>query len=58
MALFAACMQARERVVKTLTDYLESRPVKMTSTTSSYKPSVKTVQRTWKRCCMDKDEIL
>ncbi len=23
-----ACMQARERVVKTLTDYLESRPVK------------------------------
>jgi cytochrome P450 len=28
MALFAACMQARDRVVKMLTDYLESRPVK------------------------------
>jgi cytochrome P450 len=27
MALFATCMQAQERVVKTLTDYLESRPV-------------------------------
>jgi hypothetical protein len=28
MALFAAYMQAREKVVKMLTDYLESRPVK------------------------------
>jgi hypothetical protein len=28
MALFAAYVQAREKVVKMLTDYLESRPVK------------------------------
>ncbi len=28
MALLAACMQPREKVVKMLTDYLESRPVK------------------------------